>query len=399
VLINLLGNAIKFTEKGEIFVFLKAKTIDSPNGEEADSWYELNFQVKDTGIGIPQDRISHIFQSFSQVDASSTRKYGGTGLGLAISKRIVNLMGGEIWVESEIDKGSNFHFTIKAKMTDQSQLIYDHLEITSLKNKRLLVVDDNPTNRQIVSLQAQLWGMLVVEAASGEEALICLQNQSPFDVAILDMQMPNMEGVTLAQIIHRDHNNPYLPLIMLTSVGINSNIVEKYFASSLNKPIKSERLHHILINVLSNANNRKNLVNTEVKLEQIFDATLAQRMPLKILVAEDNVVNQKIAIMTLKRLGYQADLAENGREVIEKLKQDCYDVVLMDVQMPELNGMETCLYIRNNMSKDRQPYIIAVTANAMEEDRQKCLQVGMNDFLRKPFKVEELTTALFKVMI
>ncbi len=401
VLVNLLGNATKFTESGEIFVFLKAKPIDSVNLESpesgTESWYELHFQVKDTGIGIPQDRIDKLFQSFSQVDASSTRKYGGTGLGLAISKRLVNLMGGEIWVESEVAQGSTFHFTIRGKATPHSKIVSDRLEATNLHNKRLLVVDDNPTNRQIVRLQAQSWGMFVVEAASGEEALACLQEEPPFDIAVLDMQMPNMDGLTLAEIIHRNYNNPKLPLILLTSVGINKPVLEKYFAEIMTKPIKSLRLYNSLISILSTPTIKKNIANHHEEIEQKIDPTLGERFPLRILLAEDNIVNQKVAIMQLKRLGYNPDIAANGIEVLEALKRQCYDVVLMDVQMPELDGLETSRHIRDNLSGDNQPYIIAVTANAMEEDRQECLQAGMNDFIRKPFKVEDLTTALMNI--
>ncbi|MCP2728685.1 response regulator [Limnofasciculus baicalensis] len=403
VLVNLLGNAIKFTESGEIFVFLKAKPIDSVNIESTElessteSWYELHFQVKDTGIGIPQDRIAKLFQSFTQVDASSTRKYGGTGLGLAISKRLVNLMGGEIWVESEVAQGSTFHFTIRGKATAHSKIVSDRLEATNLHNKRLLVVDDNPTNRQIVRLQAQSWGMFVVEAASGEEALACLQEEPLFDIAVLDMQMPNMDGLTLAEIIYRNHNNPKLPLILLTSVGINKPVLEKYFAAIMTKPIKSLRLYNSLISILSTPTIKKNIANHQEEIEQKIDPTLGGRFPLRILLAEDNIVNQKVAIMQLKRLGYNVDIAANGIEVLEALKRQCYDVVLMDVQMPELDGLETSRHIRNNFPEDNQPYIIAVTANAMEEDRQECLQAGMNDFIRKPFKVEDLTTALMNI--
>ncbi len=357
----------------------------------------MHFQVKDTGIGIPQDRIGKLFQSFSQVDASSTRRYSGTGLGLAISKRIVNLMGGEIWVESEVGKGSTFHFTLRAKATAHSKLIYDNLEITNLQNKRLLVVDDNPTNRQIVRLQSQSWGMFVVEAVSGEEALSCLQKELPFDVAVLDMQMPIMDGLTLAEIIHRNYNSPKLPLILLTSVGINPPAVEKYFAAILNKPIRSSRLYNSLVSILSKPNSKQITPNSQGEIAPRFDSTLGGRFPLKILLAEDNIVNQKVAIMQLKRLGYNPDIAANGIEVLEALERQGYDVVLMDVQMPELDGLETSRYICDNFLEDNQPYIIAMTANAMEEDRQECLQAGMKDFIRKPFKVEDLTAALLKV--
>ncbi|HBE17444.1 MAG TPA: hypothetical protein DEG17_12710 [Cyanobacteria bacterium UBA11149] len=403
VLVNLLGNAIKFTESGEIFVFLKAKSINSVNLESSesnstqDSWYELHFQVKDTGIGIPQDRISQLFQSFTQVDASSTRKYGGTGLGLAISKRIVNLMGGEIWVESDAGKGSTFHFTIRGKSTTQSQVISDRLELVNLQNKRLLVVDDNPTNRQIIRLQAQSWGMFVVEAESGAEALAFLQEQPPFDIGVLDMQMPNMDGLTLAEIIQKNHQDPQLPLILLTSVGINPPILEKYFAAILTKPIKSTKLYNTVISILSQPEIIKKLDNFSEKIELKNHRSLGQNCPLKILLAEDNIVNQKVALMQIKRLGYQADIAANGREVLEALERQSYNVVLMDVQMPELDGLETSRYIRNRLPGDNQPYIIALTANAMEEDRQECLEAGMNDFIRKPFKIEDLTMALMKV--
>jgi CheY-like chemotaxis protein len=305
-------------------------------------------------------------------------------------------MGGEIWVESEVDKGSTFHFTITAKAAAQTKLVYEHLEVNNLHNKRLLVVDDNQTNRQIVRLQGQSWGMLVVEAASAQEALICLQEQPPFDIAVLDMQMPNMDGVTLAEIIHRKHNDPKLPLILLSSAGIHPPHLDKYFAAVLYKPIRSSRFYHVLISILSKPNKKKITDQSQKQIETKFDSTLGQRFPLRILLAEDNIVNQKLAITVLKRLGYEADLAANGLEVIDALLRQPYDLVLMDVQMPELDGLETSRYIRNNLPEDNQPYIIAITANAMEEDRQDCLQAGMNDFIRKPFKIEDLTTALTK---
>lgn len=412
VLINLLGNAIKFTQKGEIFVFLTTKRIETPkirfseeknldklgkeNKDSNQSWYELHFQVKDTGIGIPQNRISQLFDSFTQVDSSSTRKYGGTGLGLAISKRIVNLMGGNIWVKSEEGKGSSFHFTIQAQSVAHSKLVYEYLEVANLNGKKLLVVDDNPTNRKIVHLQTESWGMEVIEASSGEEALSCLSNESPFDIAIIDMQMPIMDGLTLAEIIHRKHNNPELPLVLLTSVGINPPIAEKYFTCILTKPIRSSRLYNILISILTK-NGKKPYFETEDKKEIKFDSTLGQRYPLTILLAEDNLVNQKVALTMLKRLGYQADVANNGMEVIDAIQSKYYDLILMDVQMPELDGLETSMYIRENLSENNQPYIIALTANAMEEDKQECLNAGMNDFLRKPFKVEDLSQLLIKV--
>ncbi len=206
-----------------------------------------------------------------------------------------------------------------------------------------------------------------------------------------------MDGLTLAEIIHRNYNSPTLPLVLLSSVGINPPVVEKYFAAILNKPIRSSRLYNILISILSKPNSKKITANSEEKIDPKFDSTLGVRFPLKILLAEDNIVNQKVAIMQLKRLGYNSDIAANGIEVLEALERQYYDVVLMDVQMPELDGLETSRYICDNLPADNQPYIIAMTANAMEEDRQECLQAGMKDFIRKPFKVEDLTAALLKV--
>lgn len=400
VLVNLLSNAVKFTQKGEIFVFLETKVLSLVDPESFDSdncypsWYELHFQIKDTGIGIASEKIPQLFQSFSQINSSLNRQYEGTGLGLAISKRLVELMGGKIWVESQLGKGSTFHFTIKVSVPPYTRLVYEYLDRSNLKDKRLLVIDDNPLSRKIIRLQTEYWGMFVTEARSGEEALQILETEPPFDVAILDMQMPNRDGENWAERIYRKQNQPRLPLILLTSVGVTMETVEKYSVAVLNKPIKSSRLYNLLMSLVDQSHNYQIRRNDSTEKKSQFDANLGKRFPLKILLAEDNLVNQKVALMQLKRLSYQADVVANGIEVLDALERQHYDVVLMDIQMPELNGIEASTYIRENFSADNQPYIIAITANAMSEERQACLQAGMNAFISKPFRVEELCTAL-----
>ncbi|MFQ5614037.1 MAG: response regulator, partial [Anaerolineae bacterium] len=364
-----------------------------------DTHYEVHFAVRDTGLGIPPDRLHRLFRSFSQVDASTTRKYGGTGLGLAISKRLAELMDGTMWVESDgvPGQGSTFHFTIRAEAGASPSPVYRLGSQPELTGKRLLIVDDNATNRRILIRQAESWGMAPRAAACGSEALDWIREGQAFDIAILDMQMPEMDGLMLAREIRRHRGADELPLVMLTSLGWRDPAQEAGaltadFAAYLHKPIKQSHLYNVLLEVLAGQANQYRPQTRSVEL----DHDLGERHPLRILLAEDNVVNQKVALNLLKRLGYRADVAGNGLEVLEALERQTYDVVLMDVQMPDMDGLEATQQILERWPGDERPRIIAMTANAMDGDRQKCLDVGMDDYISKPVRVEELVEALEK---
>jgi len=384
VLVNLLANAVKFTPVGEVVVMIEAK-------QAADSQFEVHVAVRDTGIGIPADRMDRLFQAFSQVDASTTRQYGGTGLGLAISQRLCALMGGRMWVESQVGVGTTFHFTIVAPAAQLPTQIDLDMAVPELVGKRLLVVDDNETNRRILTIQTEAWGMQVRASTSGAEALALLAQGVGFDVAILDMQMPGMDGAQLAEAIHARPNTQALPLVLLTSLGRRAeDMAQGNFAASLTKPVKAAQLYEVLLSVLG--------LTAAPQLVQpprtAYDATMAERLPLRILLAEDNVVNQKVATKTLAKLGYRADVAANGLEVLAALARQPYDAVLMDVQMPELDGLGASRRIRHEVPPARQPRIIAMTANAMQSDRELCLAAGMDDYISKPVRIEELVAAL-----
>jgi PAS domain S-box-containing protein len=386
VLVNLLNNAVKFTEEGEVVVTVRPQRIDERD-------YEIHFSVRDTGIGIPMDRMDRLFRSFGQVDASTTRKYGGTGLGLTISKHLVESMGGEISVQSEVGRGSTFSFWITAQAEPDTSILYPRGDQPELTGKRVLIVDDNLTNTQILTKQTSAWGMMPQALRSGSEALDLLRKGETFDIAILDLQMPEMDGISLANEIRRLRNPETLPLVMLTSLGRRSDREkgnEKLFAASLVKPIKPSSLYNVLMDVFKN---RPTPIRQTSSLGKI-DSQLAKRHPLQILLAEDNPINQKVATKILERMGYRADVVGNGLEVIQALERQSYDLVLMDIQMPEMDGEVATHLIRQRYSKDRQPYIVAMTAHALEGDREKYLNIGMDNYISKPVRVEELAKVL-----
>ncbi len=400
ILLNLLSNAVKFTDKGEIVVSVTARELKkiSPLSKPShDPWDTIIFAVKDTGIGIPENQRKHLFKSFSQVDTSTTRKYDGTGLGLAISKRLVEMMRGEIGVKSEVGQGSTFHFTIRASAGESTQPAYLSSEQPALKGKRALVVDDNATNRKILALQTQTWGMEVVLASSGTEALEHIRQDEFFDLAILDMHMPDMDGLTLAQEMRTYRDAQTLPLVMLTSLGqqeAKSHTIE--FAAFLNKPIKASQLYNTLSEIFASeievlAQHSKKEQESQ---ESYFDSTLGKRFPLHILVAEDHPTNQKLALLLLTRLGYRADIAANGLEVVESLRRQPYDVILMDVHMPEMDGLEATRIIRQEWEPQQRPRIIAVTADVITEHTKTYLEAGMDDYINKPIRPHELIKAL-----
>lgn len=395
ILINLLSNAVKFTENGEVVVFVNATPISNPENVEDDSQlYEIRFAVKDTGIGIPTSRMDRLFKSFSQIDASTTRKYGGTGLGLAISKRLTEMMGGKIWVHSVEGKGSTFNCTVMAKAAPSSSPANSHTAEEILGGKRLLIIDDNLTNQKILTFQTQSWGMFTCAVESGYRALEWLERGVSFDVAILDMNMPEMNGLTLAQEIRRKPGYQDLPIILLSSLGKpESQQIEKLkFSAILTKPIQQAQLYDIMVRILT-----KKPIKVTQSVAHKDLMTLADRHPLRILVAEDITVNQDVIRLQLEKLGYLADIVSNGLEVLEALQRQTYDVILMDVRMPEMDGLTTASRLQQDYPPEQRPKIIAMTADAMQGDREKCLEVGMDDYLAKPVRLEDLRRVLSQI--
>ncbi|XZO00664.1 MAG: response regulator [Microcoleus sp.] len=499
ILVNLLGNAVKFTESGEIVVRCTAREIqpnavgNSPlyenNLEQAqfvinqedltvNKQYEIQFAVQDTGIGIPPDRMDRLFKAFSQVDASTTRQYGGTGLGLAISQRLSDMMSGKMWVFSQVSRpnshfqtslpefrksvvgqapadfvepsisgtGSVFYFTLMAEAIEGSA---EEKKPDFVIGKRLLIVENHEINRQVLIAQAESWGMIPVTATSAAEALEIIQHNSEIDLAILAMNLSDMDGVALAVEIRKfemrnffadgegldrnginiqsNHKTP-LPLVLFTylskaEVWKKLETTEVHFAAFLTKPLKQSQFYNVLVQVFGyvtarngrgdvssvasltsrlqyfeNSQTQQRVQPTPVVLRQgaISSPDGSKRDPIRILLAEDNVVNQKVATHLLDRIGYRADIAANGLQVLEILKRQSYDVVLMDVQMPEMDGLEATRHICREFPAHQKPRIIAMTANAMQGDREKCMAAGMDDYITKPVRREELALALSK---
>ena len=394
ILVNLLNNAVKFTEKGEVTVWVDSKLNEAEEGAR----FEFYFTVRDTGIGIPADKIGHIFQSFTQLDASIARKYGGTGLGLVICKQLCTLMGGRIWVESSgvPGEGSDFHFTIQANQGIERRTSPLPPLCPQLEGKRVLVVDDNATNRLILERYASLWTMTPHLAVSGVQALDLLDQAQragePFDLALLDMTMPEMDGVRLAEAIRIRPGLADLPLLLIPSSGGSQlENTGRLFAAVLSKPLKPIQLYDAVCSALVGqpyAPPRRRAA--EVR----FDPALGSKHPLRILLAEDNFTNQQVALRFLNRLGYRADVAANGLETLSALRRQPYDVVFLDVQMPEMDGLETARRICAGWTEEERPYLIAMTANAMQGDRERCLEAGMNEYISKPVRLSELARVL-----
>jgi PAS domain S-box-containing protein len=383
ILVNLLANAVKFTERGEVVL-----TVQSERVAEAGDVHRLHFTVRDTGIGIPADRIDQLFESFSQVDASTTRRQGGTGLGLAISKRLCELMGGRMWVQSEPGVGSAFQFALAVEATPATR---PTPEAPELRGKRLLVVDDNAANREVIVRHARSWGMVARETGSPPRALEWIRRGDPLDVAILDMQMPGMDGLTLAREIRGYRDADALPLVMLTSLGrrIHDRRASAEFAAFLTTPIRGSQLHATIAAVVG-----ARTVDAQAPRDHEPRSTAGTRASLRVLLVEDNAVNRQLALRLLEKLGYQADVAVNGLEALEALRRRPYEVVLMDVEMPEMDGLETARHIHRVWPRRERPRIIAMTANAMQGDREICLAAGMDDYLSKPIDPDELSVAL-----
>ena len=448
ILLNLINNAIKFTDSGEVIVEVSSQGLEIESGKAQK--YKMEVAVRDTGIGIPPERMNRLFKSFSQVDASTTRKYGGTGLGLAISRRLAVLMGGDMQVESDGEgKGSTFRFSIITKAAPRQRRVYLQRRQPNLNGKTVLVVDDNHTNLRILDKQLTGWGMVVTTVDSGPAALEHLAKDAAFELIVTDMQMPEMDGVMLTREIHRRLGESVPPVVMLTSFGCrNEEKSSQLFAALLAKPVKTEQLLNTLKEVFS-SNSRKaprpqlnapappatavppatatpiNSANVAGGITQPAPDTsacvavgqAASGLPApttsmdnaartlnqpdaaaesapRLLVAEDNPVNQKVVINMLKRMGIAADVANNGREAFEAVRDGSYEVVLMDIQMPEVSGEDATRMIRDEIPAERQPKIVALTANALAGDRERFIAAGMDEYLSKPIKQELLSKVL-----
>ena len=391
LLVNLVGNAAKFTHEGEVFVEVRRECEPFLDSGQAN----LHFSVRDTGIGIPEDKVGRLFQPFTQVDASTTRHYGGTGLGLAICRKLATVMGGDIWVESTEGLGSTFHFTVRLGVADSSPASPPCPE--RLEGRRVLVVDDNATNRRVLRLQLERFGMSAVEAESGSEVIDILERGVRFDVVLIDYHMPEMDGIELGRRIRRLCPPEEMALIFLPSISRSDDQVREarsLFQGVLSKPIHQSQLHAMLEQVFGRESGDSNPV--AAVSEPKVDSLLATLHPLRILLAEDHLVNQKVALRVLRQMGYRADVAGNGIEVLEALRRVDYDIVLMDVQMPEMDGLEASGKIREEWSGRPRPIIVAMTANAMEGDRDRCLKAGMDLYLSKPIRMNELKESLIE---
>ncbi|MBI9044813.1 MAG: response regulator [Anaerolineaceae bacterium] len=400
ILVNLINNAVKFTESGEVVITVESESVQSEKIQRKEGELcKFHFTIRDTGLGIPADKMNRLFQPFSQVDASTARRFGGTGLGLRISKQLVELMNGEIWVESEgiSGKGSTFNFTfIAEKLEDRRLSVVSSLQ-PHLSGKRFLIVDDNETNRFVLKRYSETWGAIPILADSGQEALKVLkeikeQKREKLDVIILDMNMPEMDGIMLAKEIVKSYAEPNLPLVMLASIGkTDLNSDEDLFAAHLMKPIKITQLYHTLMEIITGEIPQ---LPKRRFAESDFEIHPEASVPISILLAEDNTVNQKVIARMLDKLGYSVDIVGNGKEALEAVQRQKYELILMDIQMPEMDGEEATRQLRTGKVIDYHPYVITLTANVMEGDREKYLQMGMDDYLSKPVRIKELKDSI-----
>ena len=392
IILNLLSNALKFTAHGEVVMTAGGRRLRGPSAHGPERW-EIVIDVRDTGIGIPPDRIDRLFKSFSQVDASVARRFGGTGLGLAISRRLAELMDGALVAESSgIDgEGSTFRLTFRADAAADDALGPTRAApMPALVGRRALIVDDNATNRRILAAQIGRWGISSRDTALPREALEWIREGEAFDVALIDLNMPDIDGYTLAAELRGLRPAPLLPIIVLSSLGGRDRDAPA-IGAFLTKPVKPSALHDALATVLSEDGRAPQLRQAE---RPSVDAGLAERHPLRLLLAEDNAVNQKLATRLLAQLGYTTDVAGNGLEALAALERGPYDLVLMDVQMPEMDGLEATRAIRVRWPGDAGPRIVAMTANALAGDREACLAAGMDDYITKPIRPAELAAAL-----
>jgi signal transduction histidine kinase/DNA-binding response OmpR family regulator len=392
ILVNLLGNAVKFTEGGEVVLSVEVQHAQGKDPNEAtppatlhSALCTLHFSVKDTGVGIAPENLERLFQSFTQVDTTTARRHGGTGLGLAISKRLCALMGGSMMVESKVGQGSTFSFTLPVEPAPGPPL--EPMDDV-LKDRRLLIVEDHGLSRQMLRRLAEPWGVVVQECGTAAEALERLRSGATVDAVLVDMNLPETDGTALARALQERAPGRSLRLVALVFQGSSSLLPRDRFAATLSKPVRRAALHEALRSVFADQ------PLPIVKPLPLFDTQLAEKVPLRILLAEDAVINQKLMLAILGRLGYRADVAADGKEVLEALERRPYDLILMDVQMPGMDGLEATRRIRAGGPNVSRPRIIALTANALKEDRDVCLAAGMDDYLSKPVDMHRLQEAL-----
>ena len=395
ILINLAGNAVKFTAQGEVFIEVSANLLP-PEAREAfdhrDLW-EITFHVRDTGIGIPHDKMDRLFKIFSQVDATTSRSFGGTGLGLAISKKLVELMGGSISVTSEVGQGSTFIFTMRtASAPGQRRSLTDAVG-SKLRGRKILIVDDNQASRSLLTFHTQRWGMEVTECASGEKAVELVREGKQFNIAVIDMFMPGMDGLDLAMALRKFPATADIPFILLRSISpdeVDPRQGQLTWISSIPKPWKATVLQREILQGLD----RREVSACIVAPTQLLHPSAAEHLPVEILVVEDNPTNQQVILMVLRALGYNPDIAENGRTAIEKASSHRYDIILLDLQMPDIDGFAVARHVREHLNY--QPIIVAITAGASPQDRQRCIEAGMDDYVLKPFKISLLKEVVLK---
>ncbi|OQX15645.1 MAG: hybrid sensor histidine kinase/response regulator [Thiothrix lacustris] len=382
ILTNLIGNAIKFTDSGEITVFVRPRS-------HQDDAYELEFQINDTGPGIPTDRLESIFEQFSRADDTLSRRHEGTGLGLAISRHLVEMMGGKVWAESTVGVGSRFYFTVQTRQASGKLKPFLHTNIPEIIGKHVLVVENNPARSQAIHDFCQGWGATVDTASTTADAIHCIAVGKTYDIALIESNLPGDDPLELAKYIRQRFSKQTLPLILIAPPNDRhpKEMVRELYNLYLTKPLTRSRLFDSLMTALGELN----LVSNRPEKSPL---KLGERLPLSILLAEDNPINQIVAASILDEMAYKVDLAESGLEALQALRKKAYDVIFMDMQMPDMDGLEATRRIRADFPLDQQPIIIAMTANAMEGDRQECLQAGMNDYISKPVLPEAVETAL-----
>ncbi|MBL7016307.1 MAG: response regulator [Kiritimatiellales bacterium] len=382
ILLNLLSNAVKFTHEGEICVSVTARLLEQG--------HEIEFAVRDTGIGIEPDKLEHIFDEFTQADASTTRQYGGTGLGLTISRKLSELMGGRMWAESVPDEGTTFRFTLCTPVAKQIRTIRANQEAFNVTNPDVLVVDDNETNLKILSAQLTRWGLEPVVFDTPRAALESITAGDEYALMITDMQMPKMDGTMLIREVRKHRPAAELPIIVLTSLGLENPDEALDISAFLAKPTKPDQLHQNIANILHGEGGNYTQVVASARAQ-------AASSPLKLLLAEDNLLNQKVALRMLEKLGYQADLAQDGIEAVEMAQKNKYDLILMDIQMPRMDGLTATEEIIKYFADNKRPRIIGMTAHAANEERERGLASGMDDYLTKPIQLVKLKEVLWKI--
>ena len=403
ILVNLISNAVKFTPAGEVVIEVFPSSQgprrlepghqhDTEFLRHPEQWL-LHFCVRDTGIGIPYDKQERLFKSFQQVDASTTRHYGGTGLGLAICKQLTELMDGKIWVESDTDEGATFHFTVVLRAASTPAPPNWHLPQPELTGRHLLVVEDNLVNLRLIRHRATQWGMQVHSAANCVETLKLFAEGKVFDAGIVDLQLPDADSLALVEKIREHPAGKNLPVLLLSSVRLRSDDVrpiQAAIAGLVHKPIRPVQL----LDALCRALNIQPRFEKKAPVTPTLDGELARRLPLRLLLADDNLINQKVGLSILQKLGYRADIATNGQEVLAALERRAYDIVFLDVQMPEMDGLQAAREICQRWPVEKRPCIIAMTGNALMGDREKCLAAGMDDYITKPVRLAGLQEAL-----